>query len=391
RSLGFYMSSEEFRKPLTNTWQKFLFTQTLFMIASMGYGAIESIDDIVILGRDITFLLAVRTVFRTSSIYNLPLKLAFQGIYLYFRMVFLALYTDQIEEILEDLEHCFRFERKGPGQQEVRSTRRWHFMLTFAAVAAWVTSLITFALIQISTPFWVASQTLPLHAALPFQMHNSSKHPIIYGILYLSQSFCLLYLMGWLVFAEFLCATIHSELTTSLHVLCIELRNLKEFCNGNERLMSQEVGRMVNYHQSIIRICERVNKLFNAQFIFQMSVNYLQISLAVFEALTCRHNPKEVIEYSLLMFMALGHLSFWSKYGDMLEQESLQVTVAAYEAYDPECGSKTINMGIGFMIFRAQKALQMRADPCPPFNLVNYMALLKQCFSILTLLLQTLD
>ncbi|KAH8234900.1 hypothetical protein KR032_005221 [Drosophila birchii] len=122
-----------------------------------------------------------------------------------------------------------------------------------------------------------------------------------------------------------------------------------------------------------------------------MIVNFLLVSLSAFEVLVARKNPKVAVEYLVIISMTLGHLSYWSKFGDMLSEESLEVATAAYEAYDPRFGTKATNRDFALLIMRAQKPLIMRGSPFPPFNMENYTAILKQCYSILTLLLNTLE
>ncbi|XP_033250918.1 putative odorant receptor 65c isoform X3 [Drosophila miranda] len=123
----------------------------------------------------------------------------------------------------------------------------------------------------------------------------------------------------------------------------------------------------------------------------QMIVNFLLVSLSVFEAMMARHDRKVAGQFILLMILALGHLSMWTKFGDMMSQESLEVAEAAYDACDPSVGSKKIDGNIRLIMLRAQEPLIMRATPFPTFNMINYKAILNQCYGILTLLLNTLD
>lgn len=64
----------------------------------------------------------------------------------------------------------------------------------------------------------------------------------------------------------------------------------------------------------------------------------------------------------------------WSKVGDIMSRESLDIAQAAYEAYDPSLGCKEIHRDLCFIIKRAQSPMQMQASPFPPFNLINYAA-----------------
>jgi len=143
----------------------------------------------------------------------------------------------------------------------------------------------------------------------------------------------------------------------------------------------------------------------------QMSVNFSLVSLSVLEAMEARKDPKVVAQFAVLMLLALGHLSMWSYFGDLLSQTSLKISEAAYEAYDPSKGSKEVYRDLCLIIRRAQNPLIMRASPFPSFNFINYTAvrnlninnyhfliycltgfqILNQCFGILTFLLNTLD
>ncbi|KAI8040779.1 hypothetical protein M5D96_006722 [Drosophila gunungcola] len=318
KALCLYTNSEERRVTRNVVWHYYIVIQLAVSLASLCYGVLESIDDIAILGRDLVFIISV--------------------IFIFFRLIFFAQYANDVDAVidaLEDIHHC---ETKGPGRKEVQATKRLHFLLFMALIIAWFTFLISFVLIKISTPFWMESVTLPFHVAWPCHLHDPSKHPIAYCLIFVSQSTTLTYFLVWLGAVENMAVSIFFELTSSLRVLCIELRNLQEHCHGDESLLERELHRLTKFHQRIILLSDH------------------------------------------------WHLSFWSKFGDMLSEESAEVAEAVYEAYDPTVGSINIHQHFRFFILRAQKPLIMRASPFPPFNLI-----LKQCYSILTVLSGTLE
>lgn len=110
----------------------------------------------------------------------------------------------------------------------------------------------TFYADKISTSFWIESQTLPFHVSWPFQLHDPSKHPIAYIIIFVSQSTTMLYFLIWLGVVENMGVSLFFELTSALRVLCIELRNLQELCLGDEDMLYRELCRMTKFHQQII-------------------------------------------------------------------------------------------------------------------------------------------
>nr|CBW30614.1 odorant receptor [Drosophila melanogaster] len=371
KALGFYMNSEQRRLPRIVAWQYFVSIQLATALASLFYGISESIGDIVNLGRDLVFIITI--------------------IFICFRLVFFAQYAGELDVIIDALEDIYHWSIKGPATKEVQETKRLHFLLFMALIITWFSFLILFMLIKISTPFWIESQTLPFHVSWPFQLHDPSKHPIAYIIIFVSQSTTMLYFLIWLGVVENMGVSLFFELTSALRVLCIELRNLQELCLGDEDMLYRELCRMTKFHQQIILLTDRCNHIFNGAFIMQMLINFLLVSLSLFEVLAAKRNPQVAAEYMIIMLMTLGHLSFWSKFGDMFSKESEQVALAVYEAYDPNVGSKSIHRQFCFFIQRAQKPLIMKASPFPPFNLENYMFILKQCYSILTILANTLE
>ncbi|XP_037719522.1 odorant receptor 65a-like [Drosophila subpulchrella] len=371
RALGLYTSSEERRLSNNVVWQSFVLIQLAISIASLFYGIYESIGDIVNLGRDLVFTITC--------------------LFIVFRLAFFAQYGDDVDMVINALEDFHHRTIKGPGSKEVQTTKRLHFLLFMALLVIWLTFLVLFIFIKISTPFWMESQILPFHVAWPFHLHDPTKHPITHAIIFVSQSTTMLYYLIWLGFVENMGVSIFFELTSSLRVLSIELRNLAAFCQGDENLLTAELHRLTKFHQQIILLSEHCNDIFNKAFIMQMMVNFVLVSLSLFEVLAARKDPQVAAEYLVVMLMTLGHLSFWSKFGDMFSEESEQVAFAAYEAYDPTVGSKSIHRHFIFFIQRAQQPLTMSASPFPPFNLKNYMFILKQCYSILTVLTNTLD
>lgn len=60
--MGFYMSAEERRQPLVVAWHYFFMFQMTISLASLAYGILESLDDIVLLGQDLAFTIGVRKI-----------------------------------------------------------------------------------------------------------------------------------------------------------------------------------------------------------------------------------------------------------------------------------------------------------------------------------------
>ncbi|XP_070141081.1 putative odorant receptor 65c, partial [Drosophila kikkawai] len=370
KAMVLYTNSEERRLPYRSLWHTFTLIQFSIMFITMCYGLTESLGDIVEMGRDLAFILGI--------------------FFISFKIVYFHWYADGLDKVIDDLEAHHHWLREGPGYAEARKTRRWHCIMVVPLLTLWSFFMALFIILVLSSPLWVAQQTLPIHAKYPFDLHNKSKHPRTHALCYLSQVFLLPYTLVWLVCMEGMSVAIYWEITGAIKVLCIALRHLSEKCQGNGELLRREVNRLIGFHQKILSILDRTNEVFHGTLKMQVIVNFFLVSLSVFEALIARKDPKVAFQFGVLMLLALGHLSLWSKFGDLMSQESLDIALAAYETYNPQLGSK-ISRDLCIMIRRAQDPMQMVARPFPPFNLKNYTAILKQCYSILTLLLNTLD
>ncbi|XP_034650166.1 odorant receptor 65a-like [Drosophila subobscura] len=370
KAMGYYPNSEERRSPGLRTWHLIVVTRVTIFFCSLCYAVFESLEDIVELGRDLAFIIAT--------------------FFILFKVIYFLLYADEVDEVIDGLQECYRWERKGPAAAGVRSVKRLHYLLFMGLQIVWMVFIVVFIILLISTPLWT-QQNLPFHASFPFHLHDPSRHPTTHIFIYLSQCFDIIYFLMWLISTEGLSVAIYSQLTIALSVLCVEFRHLQQLCNGDEDLLRRELHSLVRFHQKIISLVDRCNEVFHAPLIMQMIVNFLLVSLSVFEAMMARHDPKVAGQFIVLMILALGHLSMWSKFGDMMSQQSLEVAEAAYAAYDPNVGSKGSHKDIRLVILRAQQPLIMRASSFPAFNMINYMAILNQCYGILTLLLNTME
>ncbi|XP_039486920.1 putative odorant receptor 65c [Drosophila santomea] len=370
KAMFLYTTSKERELPFRSTWHTLVNIQVSICFSTMCYGVTESIGDRVQIGRDLAFILGL--------------------FFIAFKIFYFQWYGDGLDEVVETLDRLHPWAQKGPGAVDYRTGKRWYFLLAFVVISSWMGFLCIFLLLLITSPMWIHQQILPLHAAFPFQWHDKSIHPISHAIIYLFQSWCAVYTLTWLVCIEGLSVSIYVELTFAIEVLCLELRNLHRRCHGYEELRL-ETNRLIMFHQKIVNILDRINNVFHGTLIMQMGVNLFLVSLSVLEVMEARKEPKVVVQFAILMLLALGHLSMWSFFGDLLSQKSLKISEAAYEAYEPTKGSKDIYRDLCLIIRRGQEPLIMRASPFPPFNFINYSAILNQCYLILTFMLKTLN
>ncbi|KAH8364352.1 hypothetical protein KR084_006293 [Drosophila pseudotakahashii] len=370
KAMCLYTTSEERLLPYRSVWHTLVLIQASVFLGTMCYGVTESIGDNVQIGRDLAFIIGI--------------------FFIIFKMYYFLWYGDSLDEVVDDLEAFHPWAQEGPGTVDYRTGKRWYILMAFVVSTSWAFFLCIFLVLLITSPMWVQQQNLPIHAAFPFQWHDRSKHPIIHAVIYLFQSYFAVYALTWLLCMEGVSISAYGEITFAIEVLCLELRNLHRRCDGIEELRI-ETNRLIRFHQKIVEILDRINNVFHGTLIMQMGVNFSLVSLSVLEAMEARKDPKVVAQFAVLMLLALGHLSMWSYFGDLISQSSLKISEAAYEAYDPTEGSKEVYRDLCLIIRRAQQPLIMRASPFPSFNFINYAAILNQCYGILTFLLKTLD
>ncbi|XP_030385898.1 odorant receptor 65a-like [Scaptodrosophila lebanonensis] len=237
----------------------------------------------------------------------------------------------------------------------------------------------------------VGLQNLPFNAVFPFRLHDPVQHPKAYVVIFVWQVVFLWYNMISIVGFELASVHCFPQVALNLKILCIELRHIGRIVSFDQNNFRNELIRRILFHQRIISIVRDINSVFYAPFLAQMICLFLMISLSTFEALAARRDPIAAFRFVFFMVLSFCHLSYWSVFGDMVNQQSKEVAIAAYDIYNWHELSPKLQRDIMFIIQRAQKPLCIVASPFPPFNLTSYMMVLKQCYSILTLLLEALD
>ncbi|EDW73060.1 uncharacterized protein Dwil_GK17339 [Drosophila willistoni] len=363
-----YMNTEERQLPIRCIWHYFIIVQIYIFFLSLLYGIPESFDSIVDLGEDILWVIA--------------------AFFLCFKVIYFLNYADDIDIIIDTLE---QMHHEPNTIKRIRSIQREHFLLETGLSVAWYGAMAFFSTVIVSHPLWSA-QTLLFHCAYPFELHNPIEHPICHFIILLTQIFIMTYYQLWILYTELFSVHCFSQLAVHFQILCIELRELKKKTD-DEQHFSSELRRLVRCHQRILHLVQRVNEVFYAPLILQLFATFALLCLSAFVVMACRDQIEIVIRFAIFMLMTFSYISYWSKFGDMVTEKSHEVALAAYDAYQYSSKSKLLKSqrNLILIMLRAQKPLNMKANPFPAYNLNNCMLLLKQCYTILTVLLRYLD
>ncbi|XP_017860676.1 PREDICTED: putative odorant receptor 65c [Drosophila arizonae] len=348
-----YPNKEQRRSPIRHLWHRIILLQTNLFFVTLLFALPESVDNIVDFGQNILWLI--------SCFY-----LAFKWHYFYFR-------ADDVDEIINDVDECHCMAVSGAAAPIIRSEQRRFFLIESSLTLAWYVGNTMFIILTTSQPLWTG-QKLPFNAVYPFEWHDPEKHPIAHAIIYIWQFYFLAY-----------------NLAINFKILCIELDTFAKLHQEDEEQFRSELGRLIKLHQRAIRNVHHVNEVFYAPLTMQMLTQFLLISLSTFETLAAKQDLRVATSFIIFMLLTFCHCAYFCYFGDMVTEYSNQVAQSAYGAFEWSPNSRVIRRDLLFMISRAQKPLAVTPSPLPPFNRITFMSVIKQCYTILTLLMESMD
>ncbi|XP_034480975.1 odorant receptor 47b-like [Drosophila innubila] len=310
--------------------------------------------------------------------------------YLIFKWYYLFFCADSVDEIVDEIDKCHRELKCDRTATEINAQQRYMFLVESTLGLCWHIGIAMFLILAMTQPVWTKNK-LPFHCIHPFNWHDPERHPLAHIISYIWQCLVLTYNMISILYMELLSSHIFTQLGCNLKILCLEFQGLTKLSRNNEELFRRELYRSVEFHQRILSLVDRTNRVFYAPMIMQMIASFLMISLSTFVSLVARHEPSVAARFVIFMVLSFLHLSYWCIAGDMVTEHSQKVAHAAYEVYEWLPYKPEVQRDVMFVIQRAQLPLSMVASPFPPFNLFSYMSILKQCYTILTVLLESLD
>ncbi|KAH8390646.1 hypothetical protein KR215_009004 [Drosophila sulfurigaster] len=311
-------------------------------------------------------------------------------VYLMTKWHFLYFRADKVDDLVDRLDACHREVKKKHSSDEIRTIQRYHYTVESSLSVLWFFGVGMFIGLIATLPVYT-NQKLPFHAIFPFGWHDPDRHPYAHAAVYVWQIFALINNMYALLFLDLLSVHIFFQLAANMKILCVELRCMSKLNRRDVALFRSELRRICIFHQKILGLLELTNEVFYGPMIMQMIVSFFLISLSTFISLVARHDPSVAARFMLFMVLSFLHLSYWCIAGNMVNEHAFNVAGAAFDAYEWSPPVPEIQRDIAFIIRRAQKSLSMGAAPFPPLNLTSYMAILKQCYSILTLMLESLD
>ncbi|KAH8406772.1 hypothetical protein KR222_000015, partial [Zaprionus bogoriensis] len=366
-----YPNEEESCLGIRRVWYLIFLLQCELFFVTLLLALPESMDNIADFGQDLLWICG--------------------SFYIFFKWHYFYFFADEADEIIDELDQLFCESKCGPAEHAIRMEQRHSFLLESFLCLAWHFFIFVFIVLTISQPAWT-TQALPFHAWFPFEWHNPAKHPIAHLMLYFWQSYFTVYNMVCIIYIDLFSAHSFLQLASNLKILCLEFQALAQSSDVEDaRKFRFELGRLIAGHQRMIALVERTNVVFYAPLLMQLFAAFQTISLSTLSALVARHEPFIALRFIVFMILSFVHLAYWCVSGDVVTQQSQQVAFEAYELYAGSPGIPELQRDIKLIMQRAQEPLCMGPSPFPPFNLLSNMAIVKQCYSILTFLLEYLD
>ncbi|XP_017844721.1 odorant receptor 65a [Drosophila busckii] len=311
------------------------------------------------------------------------------GFYILIKMSFVHFNSNELNELLDQLDELHEELNNEPGQAAAYEQRAWYFQIESGLAIIWHCGLGLFNLLVISLPLWT-QQKLPFHAVYPFSLQDPDKHPYGHVFVFIWQCLSFSYNLIGVVEVDVITSHMFPQLAANLKVLCVKLQSFAPEFQNNKQRFDAELKCLIQFHQRVITHVNRTNKVLYVPQIAQITSGFLQICLSAFVSLAVKNNPA-VYKFILFLVLSLGYVSYWCALGNMVTSQSMEVAAAAWGTVEYAPFSREIQRNIAFMLQRAQIPLLIQAPPFPPINRASNMYLFKQSYSILTVLLNTLD
>ncbi|XP_030388607.1 odorant receptor 47b [Scaptodrosophila lebanonensis] len=304
------------------------------------------------------------------------------------KMWYVHFRADEIDNVIKNFDSYYTNAQSKTIDPIILGWERFCFLIEIGLLSSSIVILLFFYL-AICVPPLFTDQELVYHAIYPFEWHRPEKHPTTHMIIYVLQTITSWHNLMSILQIELLGIHIMLQTTLNLKILCIEIRSLGEL-EGGDQIFHMKFCRVVKLHQHLIRTVEKCNSVFYGSFVTHLIASFALISVSTFETLVSADDPKESAKFLLFVIVAFLQLSFWCVTGNTVCVQSLEVAEAAFDIKDWHTKSVDIQRNIMFVIQRGQHPLIFVAKPFLPFTLVTYTMVLKQCFSILALLRETI-
>uniref|UniRef100_A0A1A9WP95 Odorant receptor n=1 Tax=Glossina brevipalpis TaxID=37001 RepID=A0A1A9WP95_9MUSC len=296
-------------------------------------------------------------------------------------------HSDEIQRIIEQFNNLQKTyaHYNGRSRLKIRRLQTFYYLAEFFIFFSYIILIILFVM-ALAVPPLLTHHGLPFRAHFPFlEWENLDQHPIGFGVAYSFQVIWAFYGLLSVVCIDNLTCSMFLQTALNLKILCICLREMS-LQNKEEQESLNELKSLIKIHQYIINLIDRINKCYYFNFVAQLGASTFMICLTAFEALLAQDQPMVAIKFEMYMICAFCQVLYWCFTGNLVYFQSLDVADAAYEIPSWYTRSKEFKVTVGFLIRRAQKSLQFRANPFYGFNFQTFTSILSTSYSYFALL-----
>ncbi|XP_016979455.1 odorant receptor 47b [Drosophila rhopaloa] len=297
---------------------------------------------------------------------------------------------DEVDEVIWDFDYYNRELRPHQDDEEILGWQRQCYLVESGLYINCFVLVNLFSVAIFLQPL-ISEGALPFHSIWPFQWHHMDLHPYMFWFIYVWLAATSHHNLMTILMVDLLGISTFFQTALNLKLLCIELRKLGDLRAVNDARFHEEFCRLIRFHQHIIKLMTKANRVFNGSLNAQLLASFSLISISTFESVVAASlDPKMAAKFVLLLMVAFVQLSLWCVSGNLVYTQSLEVAQAAFEINDWHTKSPAIQRDIGFVILRAQKPLMYMAEPFMPFTLGTYMLVLKNCYRLLAVMQESM-
>ncbi|SPP74001.1 odorant receptor 47b [Drosophila guanche] len=364
-----YPNKKMTSKPMYRPLNWFFLCNQALMFTAMACAVHES-TNIIDMGDDLVWLIGVALIWTKSY--------------------FVHEHANDIDEIIRDFAYYDEVVRPNHDDDEILECQSYVYIIESYINIIYFVLVHMFSIAICLQPLFGEGR-LPYHVLMPFDWHRHDLHPWAHWVVYVWLSLSSHHNLFTILHVEMVgfCTVIQTAL--NLKLLGIELRKLGDLKSLSDYQFHIEFRRVIRYHQHIINLVDKVNRAFYAPFIAQMMASFAMISITTFETMVAaKTDPRMALKFVIFTMIVFLQLSSWCTAGSYVLHLSTEIAQEVFAISDWHTKSVQIQRDLGFIILRAQKPLVFVAEPFMPYTLGTYMIVLKQCYTLLAVLRESM-
>ncbi|XP_068633654.1 odorant receptor 46a-like [Battus philenor] len=300
------------------------------------------------------------------------------------KLVNLKMKEQMIRNVISDADQILRSEEGDTSKEIVKQCSREMTLL----------QLLYIGLSAVTMTGWAASSEtnkLPLRAWYPY---DSSKSPA-YELTYMHQVSALLVAAFLNISKDTLVTALIAQCRCRLRLSSLALRELTSDLDIRGDVLTSEQGiiistrlrNCVERHQKTLHAAQQLQTCFSEPTFVQFTVSLVIICVTAFQLVSQVGNVVRLLSMTTYLLNMIFQVFLYCYQGNQLSEESLAVSVAAYES-QWHSFSVTQRRSLLIVMTRCRRAARITAGGFTVLSLASFMAIIKASYSLFTLLQQ---